>query len=1115
MYHLYDAKLPEPPIAAANPTYKDQPVDSVRFPLHSHFPEDGSAIQTTDISGETAVTGSPQVIENASHSLLGDTAIFGFVPYWSNASVDEVAGPGVETDTLLLEWSSLNLKSGLLVDPPGWNSQTLKNRLAGYPEHLGIYPVVDMDFTPGTEATNGQEAQNSISQVAESISAIAKRHALDGVCVNIAGASVQDLEASTEFIAALRGELEQDNRQTCLIATIDDVLPEHPEIHELADKIVLRAFREPGPFSGPVPLAPQDWFERSIPVWLTQIPSEKLIITLGNFGLDWVSGAPNPAYVRYFEVTDALARYNGNFLLDPRSLNSTATFSDDTGRRHHVWVLDAISVYNQLSQTPLDKIGGIGIWPLSGGDSGIWNLLRTAPATGELPPNSLEQIIATDQVLYFGDGPLIEVEKPARNGRRIISTEPESGLIVGAEIRQLPLPLTIVRSGEMPENSVVLTFDDGPHGEFTPKILDTLGEYGVPGVFFVVGAQVQDHPDLARRIVGEGHELGVHTFTHPNIAEVSDFRLTLELHATQELIESVTGVSTNLFRAPYGLDENPETSEEASVLSLLTREGYVVVSIEVDSGDWTRPVPQQIFENVVTQIEAGQGNVILLHDAGGDRIQTVRALPLLLDYFRDNGITVLPLSVVTKSPGNFPASGLADPDSQFGDVSFWLIRSFENVLTYIFFIVITAGILRSMVILALAFIKERGAHKAGEPTLPVTVLIPAFCEETVIAKSIRSVLASDYPIAEVIVIDDGSTDSTSKVVRENFGLVPLVRLVRQENAGKAEALNHGIRLTKTPVFVAIDADTIISGNAIGLLVRHFNDERVGAVAGNVKVGNRKNLLTKLQTIEYVTAQNLDRRAFEIVNGIMVVPGSVGAWRIGAVRRAGGYTTQTLVEDADLTVSTIRSGYSVVYEPDAHAFTEAPETIGQWMRQRLRWHFGMLQVAWKHKSAFLDGRAVGLVSIPDLVLFGAIFSLFAPIADLILISNLMALVREFPFAMGNELGDSTAVMVALAYVAYLLSDLALAAVAFWLEPNEDKRLLPWVLTQRFFYRQIYWMVALRSIARVLTGQFTGWHKITRTASVDPTKTLGQSRAQRRTVVAKRPIKDAGIQKGGAA
>nr|WP_239058447.1 bifunctional polysaccharide deacetylase/glycosyltransferase family 2 protein [Aliiroseovarius sp. PrR006] len=661
----------------------------------------------------------------------------------------------------------------------------------------------------------------------------------------------------------------------------------------------------------------------------------------------------------------------------------------------------------------------------------------------------------------------------------------------------------------MPERSVILTFDDGPSAKYTPAILDILKEHDAPAVFFVIGTRVQQNPEIARRIVDEGHELGVHTFFHPNIAEVSNLRLRLELHASQELIESVSGQGTNLFRAPYGFDENPETPNEARVLSLLSDENYVVVGIEIDSTDWTRPGAEKIAETVTGRAMAGQGNVVLLHDAGGDREQTVEALPMIIQSLEDAGISIVSIADVAGHNSRLQPARLVEKSDQMSGLSFLLIRSLKSAVTAAFFVLIAAGVFRSLTVLVLALIKERRVHKGGDPVLPVSVLIPAFCEETVIVKSVTSVLQSTYPIAQVVVIDDGSTDNTAQVVRDHFGSDPRVRLIRQDNQGKAEALNNGIRYIDTPVFVAIDADTIIAPEAVGKLVKHFNDAEVGAVAGNVKVGNRRNLITRLQAIEYISAQNLDRRAYEVLNGIMVVPGSIGAWRTEVVISAGGYTTQTLVEDADLTVSVIRRDFKVIFEPAAHAFTEAPETIRQWMRQRLRWHFGMLQIAWKHKGAFFERRAVGLVSIPDLFLFGAVFSLFAPIADLVMIFNLFALVDLLSDSSRAAL-QSSSILVAIGYVAYLLSDLVLATIAFGLEPKEDKRLLPWVLTQRFFYRQIYWMVALRSITRAVTGRFTGWRKITRTSSIDLKSALELSRTQARVVHVDKAANDQGGQ-----
>ncbi len=156
---------------------------------------------------------------------------------------------------------------------------------------------------------------------------------------------------------------------------------------------------------------------------------------------------------------------------------------------------------------------------------------------------------------------------------------------------------------------------------------------------------------------------------------------------------------------------------------------------------------------------------------------------------------------------------------------------------------------------------------------------------------------------------------------------------------------------------------------------------------------------------------------------------------------------------------------------------------------------MLQAAWKHKGAFRERLVVGLVSIPDLMIFGVLFSLFAPLADLVMIANVVQIVSKLT---GTSIGVVTPISIwmVVAYVAYLLSDMLLAAIAIRLEPRENWRLLPAVLTQRFFYRQIFWFVVLRSVARALTGRFMGWRKITRTASVHLDEKMSTARAKRR-------------------
>ncbi|MGM9402824.1 glycosyltransferase [Aliiroseovarius sp. KMU-71] len=878
------------------------------------------------------------------------------------------------------------------------------------------------------------------------LTSVAVSEGAEGLCVDLSGApnvTVQDLVG---FATTLQAGLEAAGKDSCLIAGTDHALWAQPNAGDLADKLIVLAFNEPGPFSGPEPLAPQAWFEAKVSKLLENLPAEKVVVAIGGFGMDWISARSTPEYLNYFDVVEAVQRHSGTLRIDQDALNTEARFLDDKGQRHHIWLLDALSGHNQLSRLPLGDLDGVAIWPVSGGDPGIWKIISPGLPDPKIARDFLQRISAAPYVNYVGTGPFLTGHNSATPGRRILQLDQESGLIVEATYLDYPRAFTVTQSGDLPDRSVILTFDDGPSAKYTPAILDILKEHDVPAVFFVIGTRVQ---------------------------------------------------------------QNPETPNEARVLSLLSDENYVVVGIEIDSTDWTRPGAEEIARTVTSRAEAGLGSVVLLHDAGGDREQTVQALPMIIQSLKDAGISVVSVASVAGHDSRLKPAILVEESDQMSGMSFLLIRSLKTAVTTAFFVLITAGVFRSFTVLILALIKERRVHKGGEPVLPVSVLIPAFCEETVIVKSVTSVLQSTYPIAQVIVIDDGSTDDTAQVVSDHFGSDPRVRLIRQNNQGKAEALNNGIQHIDTPVFVAIDADTIIAPEAVGELVKHFNDDEVGAVAGNVKVGNRRNLITRLQAIEYISAQNLDRRAYEVLNGIMVVPGSIGAWRTEAVIAAGGYTTQTLVEDADLTVSVIRSDFKVVFEPAALAYTEAPETIRQWMRQRLRWHFGMLQIAWKHKGAFFERRAVGLVSIPDLFLFGAVFSLFAPIADLVMIFNLFALVDLFNDDSRAAL-QSSSILVAIGYVAYLLSDLVLATIAFGLEPKEDKRLLPWVLTQRFFYRQIYWMVALRSLARAITGRFTGWRKITRTSSIDLKSALELSRARARVVHVDKAADDQGGQ-----
>jgi cellulose synthase/poly-beta-1,6-N-acetylglucosamine synthase-like glycosyltransferase len=386
--------------------------------------------------------------------------------------------------------------------------------------------------------------------------------------------------------------------------------------------------------------------------------------------------------------------------------------------------------------------------------------------------------------------------------------------------------------------------------------------------------------------------------------------------------------------------------------------------------------------------------------------------------------------------------------------------------------------------------RSRRRRPSGwRPAAGVAVLVPAYNEETVICKTVETLLASTLE-ADIIVIDDGSSDRTSDVVRETYAGVERVKVHRKENGGKAAALNYGIAQTDAEVIVAIDGDTVLLPDAIERLVEPFEDPRVGAVAGKVVVGNRVNLMTRFQALEYLMSQNLDRRAFELFNAIGVVPGAIGAWRRRALVEVGGYSHDTLAEDADLTISIERRGWRVLGEPAAVALTEAPESLGSFLKQRFRWMFGTLQVAYKHAGAVL-GRpsGVSLIIIPNVILFQFAFTLLAPIMDLLLVWTVATNVRSL-VVHGWVQADTP--MMLLGYWAFFQTvDVAAAAAAVALDGGRPSwRLVPLLAAQRFTYRQLLYWVAGRTLLAAIKGSFVGWGKLIRTGSVSlPVQTKG--------------------------
>lgn len=272
-----------------------------------------------------------------------------------------------------------------------------------------------------------------------------------------------------------------------------------------------------------------------------------------------------------------------------------------------------------------------------------------------------------------------------------------------------------------------------------------------------------------------------------------------------------------------------------------------------------------------------------------------------------------------------------------------------------------------------------GAPPSGVAWPPVAVIIPAYNEAAVLEAAVASALEGDYSDLQVIVVDDGSTDETW-VIAERLAQDPRVHAVAQRpNQGKPAALDAGIAAADAELLVTVDADTLLARDAVRRLVAPFlHDDRLGAVAGNVKVGNRTTVLAVFQSLEYVTGLNLGRRALHRLGAITTVPGAAGGWRRAAILAVGGVPGDTRIEDTDLTIAVQRAGWRVAYQPDAVAYTEAPSTWGGLVAQRTRWVGGYMQVSWKHRGALFRHGTLGWLGLPDLVYRNVLAFLLIPL-----------------------------------------------------------------------------------------------------------------------------------------
>jgi len=896
-------------------------------------------------------------------------------------------------------------------------------------------------------------------------------------------------------------------------------------IADNSDGLLVMDYDEHQTGSGPGPIASQDWFVDNLKEILKTVPKDKIICSIGSYGYDWTMPLPPPTRKGHpakkvpervlaahdmssQEVWQAAYDSEADVELDDSSLNAHFAYDDEDAHvRHQIWFLDAVTALNEMRAARMLGIQTYALWRLGSEDNSLWKVWDYP--THADPVKDLAQVEPGYDVDTEGEGDILRVIRKPQAGKRIVTLDDDKTvplqyrMITDETMDSYPLSYTVEQYGYQPKK-VSLSFDDGPDPDWTPKILDILKKYNVKGTFFMIGEVAEDYVGIMQRVYREGHEIGNHTWSHPDVSEISNRQVDLEMNLTERLFASKLGVQPLYFRPPYSIDQEPDTNDQAAPVERIQGLGYVIVGNKIDTNDWDehpRKTPQEIADGVFKTIADmktepwNKGSIILLHDGGGDRSATLAALPVLIEALRARGYQIVPVSELvgkTRAEVMPPLTAHQRWQARADSLTFFVYSFFHYSVVLVFFVGDFLMSARLIIIGVFAVIDRFRTRRnfAGPDYAPrVAVLIPAYNEEKVIVRTIRSVMMSTYKNMRIVVIDDGSTDDTFDVARDAYPAdIASGRLtvLSKPNGGKADALNYALERIDEEIYIGIDADGVIAHDAIANLVPHFANPAIGAVAGNAKVGNRVNLWTRWQALEYITSQNFERRALDLFDVVMVVPGAIGAWRTAAVQAGGGYHSNTVAEDADLTMNLLEQGYCVIYEDRALAFTEAPANANGLARQRFRWSFGILQAIYKHKGAISRHRAMGLFALPNILIFQIMLPLVSPLIDLMFFGGVIHYVLDKHFHPETASTDSFYKLLAF-FLAFLAIDFATSVLAFALERKHpaskgDGWLLFHIWIQRFTYRQLFSWVLIRTVKRAIDGKPFNWDKLERTAQM---------------------------------
>ncbi|HEX2840198.1 MAG TPA: polysaccharide deacetylase family protein [Hyphomicrobium sp.] len=976
----------------------------------------------------------------------------------------------------------------------GESEERLHRRLQKQAPALSIYPILSNELNYA-DAVASMSSEGFRAQLVDDVRNYLHTQQYAGIVLDLNELPWSSFGYVLDFVYRLTDAVRPEGRKVIVLGSPNPDKAQLQQLAAAADYVVTptdRAIRDPK-IGGP--LAAQSDFEATLRDYLETVDPKKIIVAAGSFACDGVRGQPCKK-ISVQSAWNTAQRAGAAIAFDQKSLNSRFSYVDELGRSHDVWLLDGVTLFNQAKVALAQLPGGLALSAIGLEDPTAWSIL----ARGRVPDASaladlrvLPQGRSFDEAL---ESQIVNAAPEGSSGSRTVSYNEELGLIVDQKFSKIPVGQIFSGWDASDKNLLAITFDDGPDEINTGLILDVLAEKGVPATFFVIGQNALQHPEVLKRMYEAGHDIGNHTFSHPRLSDIAEWQMHYELNASQRVLEMILGIDTRLFRPPYNGSVLSDQADNAAVIAEVSRLGYATVLSGAHGWDWLNPKPEFIHDEIVKGVLSGNGQIILLHDKG-ERSNTLAALPRIIDTLRAHGFrfgTIHELLHKDRSqvmPPYDPARLASEGKANGGYGGIIAYQSVSACIAALAMLIVFLNVTRLIFTVGGTLVHQsRERERANRKFWPssVAVIIPAFNEELVICKTIRSILGSSRSDFEVIVVDDGSTDNTAAVAAAAFANDPRVKVFKKPNGGKADTANFALAHTEAEVVIAIDADGVLGHDAIELMVRHFEDPRVGAVAGTAIVGNKGTWLTRFQDLEYMVGQYLDRRALTLFNANSVVPGAIGAWRREALLQIGGYATDTVAEDCDATFSVIRKGWLVLYEPAAETRTEAPETLHGLMKQRRRWMFGMLQVLCKNIDAIRVGpTSLGWLTMPHVLCFGYVVALVTPL--LVAAFMIQSGVQILQWRASTDPEFNYQVSVYLKWWIFLsIADLIVISAALYVAGIKDiLQKIPLIILQRIIYLPILYWIAFETVFAALKGKIVRWNKLNRTGTVSVQQT----------------------------